>query len=60
MNRIRTCVSPEGSFIYGIHKPRYGVSSLRRETTIATIGHLADGTPVANHRNYPPGRIEVV
>lgn len=59
MNRIRTCVSPEGMFIYGIHKPHYTVASMRRDTAIAALGHLEDGIPVNNRRNYPPGRIEV-
>jgi len=59
MNRIKSCVTPEGKFIYGIHKPRYSVASLRQETPIAALGHLPDGTKVDNSRNYPGGKVAV-
>ena len=59
MNRIRSCVTPEGKFIYGIHKPHYTVTEMRQETFIATLGHLDGGQPVENHRNYPAADVQV-
>ena len=59
MNRIRSCVTPEGKFIYGIHKPRYAVAQMRQHTPTATLGHLPEGTRVDNRRNYPASRVTV-
>jgi len=59
MNRIRSCVTPEGRFIYGIHKPHYTVTSMRQETTVTTLGHLPNGQPIENRRNYPAADVQV-
>ena len=59
MNRIRSCVTPEGTFIYGIHKPQYHVTSLRQETVISALGHLQDQGVVDNRRNYPGQTVQV-
>ncbi|MBW1790392.1 MAG: hypothetical protein JRK53_27925 [Deltaproteobacteria bacterium] len=57
--KLRTCVSPEGKFIYGIHHPRYRVKNLRNESYISSIGTLQHGGPVGNSDNFPDGDIEV-
>lgn len=59
MNRIRSCVTPEGKFIYGIHKPEYTVTPLRQETTIEPLGHLQDQSTVDNSRNFPSKQVLV-
>ena len=59
MNRIRSCVTPEGRFIYGIHKPHYTVTSMRQETAVTTLGHLPDSQPIENRRNYPAADVQV-
>ncbi len=59
MIRIRSCVSPEGFFIYGIHKPNYTVTSMRQETRISTLGHLDSGKTVDNSRNFPQSSLKV-
>lgn len=59
MNWIRSCVTPEGTFIYGIHKPHYRVATMRQETKISTLGHSAGQTPVDNSRNFPASDVHV-
>lgn len=59
MKRLRTCITPAGTFQYGIHKPNYTVSNLRQDTRIATLGLTGDDAPVDNARNYPQGNITV-
>ena len=56
---MRTCVTPEGSFVYGIHKPAYRVRNLRSRTRIENLGVDPQGSAVVNEVNYPPGDIEV-
>jgi hypothetical protein len=59
MKRIRSCVTPEGKFIYGIHKPQYSVTNLRTNSEIQTLGHSGDGTEVNNIRNFPDSDVAV-
>ncbi len=56
---MRTCVTPEGSFVYGIHKPAYQVRNLRSRTRIENLGVDSEGSAVGNEVNYPPGDVEV-
>lgn len=50
---LRTCVSPDGRFVFGIHKPAFHVDNLRENDYIAFLGKLEDGTTVENHVNFP-------
>jgi hypothetical protein len=59
MKRIRSCVTPEGKFIYGIHKPQYSVTNLRANSGVDTLGHSEDGTEVHNRRNFPDSDVTV-
>jgi hypothetical protein len=56
---MRTCISPEGVFRYGIHKPAYQVHNLRVRTQIEQLGCNREGTIVDNRCNYPEGDIQV-
>ncbi|MFO8049526.1 MAG: hypothetical protein R6U29_10880 [Desulfosudaceae bacterium] len=49
----RTCVSPRGKFIYGLHKPSYQVTNLRPRDHIEILGRTPDGTPHQNQVNFP-------
>ena len=55
----KTCITPEGSFRYGIHKPHYEVHNLREKTTLSPLGTLADGTPIDNRANFPDTNVSV-
>lgn len=62
MNSIkkpRTCISPDGSFIHGIHKPSYAVRNHRPEAVISKLGKMQDNTPFLNNRNFPEGDVKV-
>ena len=59
MKRIRTSITPEGKFCYGIHKPAYSVHNLRQDTTLQKLGHTEQGEAIDNKRNFPSGGIEV-
>jgi hypothetical protein len=36
--KLRTCVSPEGKFIYGIHKPSFKILNLRENDFCQILG----------------------
>ncbi|MEZ0328887.1 MAG: hypothetical protein ABWK15_04930 [Dissulfuribacterales bacterium] len=48
----RTCISPEGVFLVGLHQPCFSVKNLRNTTEIQVLGTL-DGLPVENYVNFP-------
>ncbi|MCK5231184.1 MAG: hypothetical protein KAR13_13005 [Desulfobulbaceae bacterium] len=54
---LRTCVSPSGKFVYGIHKPGFRVENLRERDFISELGLLTDGSPVDNQCNFPEGPV---
>ncbi|SDO96845.1 hypothetical protein [Desulforhopalus singaporensis] len=53
MNRIESCITPGGTFKYGIHKPSFSVKNLRGKTKTDTLGLDNDGQYVDNTINYP-------
>ncbi len=55
---LRTCISPSGQFIFGIHKPGFKVKNLRINDVIVSLGEFADGTPLENQVNFPNGNVE--
>ncbi|MDX1777152.1 MAG: hypothetical protein R3297_11265, partial [Desulfobulbales bacterium] len=57
--KLRTCVTPEGKFIYGIHKPSFKVANLREQDFFATLGLDAADNPVDNTKNFPEADVEV-
>jgi diadenosine tetraphosphate (Ap4A) HIT family hydrolase len=54
---LRTCVSPEGRFRYGIHQPHFTADNYRESTSLADLGPLPDGTAYRNRANYPSGPV---
>jgi hypothetical protein len=50
---LRTCVSPDGHFVYGVHRPSFQVRNLRKNDYITMLGALSDGTGHVNHQNFP-------
>ncbi len=59
METPRSCVTPDGKFIYGIHKPAYSVANVRPSEKIAILGTLDTGTPITNEGNYPQENLKV-
>lgn len=56
---VRTCVSPDGTFIYGIHRPEYHVDNLRKNNAIQSLGQFSDGRIHNNHINFPEQDITI-
>jgi len=56
---MRTCISPDGVFCYGIHKPSYSVRNLRSKTKHQVLGVDQTCKIVDNHINYPDNDVEV-
>ena len=56
--RLRTSVAPDGTFVFGVHRPGYRVANLREKDAVAPLGETADGRVVDNRANFPEGDIE--
>lgn len=54
----RTCVSADGTFLVGIHRPAFNVELFRQGRYIDSLGELPDGTHVDNQINFPEKRVE--
>jgi len=50
---LRTCVTPDGRFVFGIHQPTYTVKNLRGQKHLTPLGTMPDGTLLDNARNFP-------
>jgi hypothetical protein len=59
MNRIRTCVTPDRLFVYGLHKPAYRVCNLRAAKVVERLGALDGLTALDNQGNYPDGPLSI-
>ncbi|MEW6427552.1 MAG: hypothetical protein AB1568_05905 [Thermodesulfobacteriota bacterium] len=55
----RTCVSPDGTFIVGLHRPCYQVRNLRTADRPACLGRDEHGQSVGNSANYPEGNLDI-
>ncbi len=55
----RTCVSPSGTFVYGIHKPNYTAINLREKDYITCLGHIGSDTEVDNKVNFPDDDVNI-
>ena len=55
--KLRTCVSPEGRFVYGVHRPQFTADNFRATDALADLGRLPDGTRHRNAANFPPGKV---
>ena len=56
--KLRTCVTPPGKFIYGVHKSCYQVKNFRETDAIMPLGTFDDGSLYENHQNFPAGDVE--
>jgi len=56
--KLRTSVSPEGKFIYGIHKPSFKILNLRENDLSQVLGLDTADKPIDNRLNFPAGNVE--
>lgn len=54
---LRTCVTPDGRFIYGLHRPHYHVTNLRIGDNLQSLGQSENGRTCQNAANFPEGDI---
>jgi hypothetical protein len=59
MTTYTNCVTPQGKFIYGIHKPSYSVANLRSGKELKILGLLEDGSKHVNIANFPDSDVRV-
>lgn len=59
MNTYTNCVTPQGKFFYGIHKPSYTVANLRDNKQLKTLGVFEDGSEHINTANFPDNDVRV-
>ena len=55
---LRTCVSPEGRFVFGLHQPRFTTVNLRAGDDLSVLGHTEEGRPHLNAANFPASDVE--
>jgi hypothetical protein len=55
--KLRTCVSPEGRFVFGVHRPRFTAANFRGSSGPADLGSFPDGTRHRNASNFPNGPV---
>ena len=55
--KLRTCVSPAGQFVYGLHRPHFTADNFRETDRLADLGLLPDGTRHRNAANFPAGPV---
>ena len=55
--KLRTCVSPAGRFVYGVHRPHFTADNFRETDELADLGTLPDGSRYRNAVNYPSGPV---
>jgi len=54
----RTCVTPHGCFVYGIHQPAFSAANLRVADAVQPLGAFVNGEVCDNQRNFPVADVE--
>ena len=57
--RVRSCVHPDGYFLFGIHKPSYKVLNHRLNDEIIELGELDGHVIIKNKENFPKGDLTI-
>ncbi|MBU0675747.1 MAG: hypothetical protein KJ950_13985 [Proteobacteria bacterium] len=58
MPSVPSSVSPDGEFLYGIHRPSFRVANHREKDLIKPLGAGPNNETVLNQVNFPPGDLE--
>lgn len=56
--RLRTCVTKDGHFRYGLHSPSFTVHNLRERDVKLPLGRFEDGSVHDNEVNFPHSHVE--
>jgi hypothetical protein len=55
---LRTCISPAGRFVYGLHRPQFRAGNYRESDALADLGEFPDGSLHRNGANFPAGPVD--
>ncbi|GAB6096851.1 hypothetical protein JCM14469_31040 [Desulfatiferula olefinivorans] len=55
--KLKTCVSPAGRFVYGLHRPFFHIENFRKNDGIRSLGRDDDGNEAVNTRNFPTSAV---
>ena len=58
LKQLRTCVTPEGRFTYGIHNSRFTAANFRQDDHPMVLGLDQNGQQHLNTANFPAGDVE--
>ena len=56
--KLKTCVTPHGRFLYGVHRPSFHIENFREKDGLRPLGMDSSGEPVMNHANFPEKAVE--
>ncbi|MBW6521751.1 MAG: hypothetical protein K0A99_12220 [Desulfoarculaceae bacterium] len=63
MKKLRTCITPQQQFLYGIHKPSYTVCNLRAGKKVERLGAIVGAIEGESERNngdnFPDGTLTI-
>ena len=54
---LRTCISPAGRFVFGIHTPKFLCRNFRSRDEKTNLGISEEGQLIRNSRNFPSNDI---
>lgn len=55
--QLRTCVSPKGRFLYGVHRPHFTADNFRERGAPTEPGVTTNGRRYENAANFPAGPV---
>ncbi len=56
--KLKTCVTPQGRFLYGVHRPSFRIENFREKDRIRLLGRDSSDEPIMNHANFPEQAVD--
>ena len=56
---MNSCVSPDGRFVFGLHKPHFQAVNMRQYDYVLSLGQAVGGRDQLNLLNFPPDDVDV-
>jgi hypothetical protein len=56
--KLKTCVTPSGRFVYGVHRPSFHIENFREKDGLRSLGADDSGEPVLNTMNFPTDAVD--
>jgi len=55
---LQTCVTTDGRFQWGLHRPQFKVANFRKSDEISALGPIQGGEMNENQANFPQGEVD--